>query len=181
MGADRALDRRVGADIDKPAVAALPDLFGLTGIDLAGLDVGGERLVPLLVLLLDRGDHRKEGSDLVKAFLLGLGGHPRIHRGVLLVLAGGGHLQAGQGIGDLAVLHEELEPDFGVLLLVVGGLGEDGRDLLIALFLRLGGKVGVFVAGLALSCKSLPQILFGLAAFQFHCCALLSHCVAVYF
>src|SRR5699024_12339562 len=38
---------------------------------------------------------------------------PILHRGMLLILAGGGHLQAGQGVGDLAVLHEQLEPDLG--------------------------------------------------------------------
>ena len=168
MCAHRALDRRVLTDIDEPAVAALPDLLGLTGVDLACLNVGGQRFVALLVVLLNRSDHREQRGDLGKALRLRLGGHARVHRGVLLVLARGGHLQAGQRVGDLAVFHQQLEPDLGVLLLVVGGLGEDGADLLIALLLGLGRKIGVFVPGLALTCESLPQVFLGLAASEFH-------------
>lgn len=103
MCAHRALDRRVLTDIDEPAVAALPDLLGLAGVDLACLNVGGQRFVALLVVLLNRGDHREQRGDLGKALRLRLGGHARVHRGVLLVLARGGHLQAGQRVGDLAV------------------------------------------------------------------------------
>ena len=51
MRAHRALDRGMLADIDIAAVTALPDLLGLAGKDLAGLDVGGQGLVALLVLL----------------------------------------------------------------------------------------------------------------------------------
>ena len=87
---------------------------------------------------------------------------------MLLVLARGGHLQAGQRVGDLAVLHQEFEPNFGVLFLIVGGLGEDGADLLVAFLLGLGCKVGVLVAGLALTCESLPQVFSVLLPPEFH-------------
>src|SRR5699024_7327963 len=107
-------------------------------------------------------------GDLVKALLLRLGGHAGVHRGMLLILTGGGHLQAGQGIGDLAVFHQELEPDLGMLLLIVGGIVENGRDLLVAFLFGLGCKIGILVAGLALACESFPQVFLGLAAFEFH-------------
>ena len=60
------------ADIDVTAVTALPDLLGLAGKYLAGLDVGGQGLVALLVLLLDGGHAVKELGDVVKALLPGL-------------------------------------------------------------------------------------------------------------
>ena len=87
---------------------------------------------------------------------------------MLLILAGGGHLQAGQGVGDLAVFHQQFEPDLGVLFLVVGGFGKDRSQLLIALFLCLGCEEGVLVAGLAFTSESLPQVFLCLAASQFH-------------
>ncbi len=59
MGAYRALEWGVLADIGVTAVVALPDLLGLAGVDLAGLDIGGQLLVAFLVLLFDSGHHRK--------------------------------------------------------------------------------------------------------------------------
>ena len=56
MGAYRALEWGVLADIGVTAVAALPNLLGLAGVDLAGLDIGGQLLVAFLVVLLDSGN-----------------------------------------------------------------------------------------------------------------------------
>ena len=168
MGADGAFGGRVAADIDKPAVAALPDLLMLTRKDFAGLNAGGESLVALLVVLLDGGNLLEQGGDVGKALLLCLGGHPRVHGGMLLVFTGGGHPQTGQCVRDLAVLHQQLKPDFGVRTLIIGGVIKDRTDLLVTFLPRLGGKEGVFVAGLTLACKSLPQVFLGLAASEFH-------------
>ena len=87
---------------------------------------------------------------------------------MLLVFTGGGHPQAGQCVRDLAVLHQQLKPDLGVRTLIVGGVIKDCTDLFVAVLPRLGGKEGVFVAGLTLACKCLPQVFLGLAASQFH-------------
>ena len=79
MGAYRALEWGVLADIGVTAVAALPNLLGLAGVDLAGLDIGGQLLVAFLVVLLDSGHHREQRGDLGKALFLGFGGHTRVH------------------------------------------------------------------------------------------------------
>ena len=51
-----------------------------------------------------------------------------------------------------------LEPEFGVFALVVGGLQEEGGNLLVAVPLGHGGIVGVFVAGHALAGKGGFQV-----------------------
>ena len=55
-----------------------------------------------------------------------------------------------------------------MLLLVVGRLEEDRGDLLVSFLLRYGRKIGVLVARLRLARKRGHQVLFGLAAFEFH-------------
>ena len=52
-----------------------------------------------------------------------------------------------------------------MLLLVVGRLLEDGRNLLVAILASLGGEIGVLVACLALTCESLLQVLLSLGSF----------------
>ena len=117
------------------------------------------------MLLLDGAHHLEQGGDAVEALLTSGLGHLLVHGGPLLVLAGGGRPQVFGGGADAAQL---LEPHLGVLLLIVGGLLEDGGDLLIAVLLGLAGEVGVLVAGLALAGESGPQIGFGLASLEFH-------------
>jgi len=48
---------------------------------------------------------------------------------------------------------QELKEPFSVLLLVVGGLGEDGADLLVPFLLGLGGEEVVPVSRLGFSRK----------------------------
>ena len=57
-------------------------------------------------------------------------------------------------MGDLyhAAL-EEFEEFLGVLLLLLGGLEEDGGYLLVAFFLGYACEVGVAAAGLGLTCE----------------------------
>jgi hypothetical protein len=57
-----------------------------------------------------------------------------------------------------------LEPDLGVLFFVARGLEEELRQLLEALTLGDGGKVGVLVAGLALAGEGGLKVLLGLVA-----------------
>ena len=77
----------------------------------------------------------------------------------------------------LAQLAQFLEPELGMLLLVLRRLQEQRRDLLKALLLGCRGEIGIFVARLGFARKGLPEILFGLGARVFVChCAYLLGC-----
>ena len=151
--------------MDVAAVAALPHILVAALEDHALFQVLQQLQVALLVLLLNLAHALEQEGQLGKALLLGGLGHLLIHLGPLFVLAGGGGLQVGGGVADAAQL---LEPQLRVLLLVAGGFGEDCGDLLEALLLGLAGKIGVLVAGHALTGKCFPEIGFRLAALQFH-------------
>ena len=56
---------------------------------------------------------------------------------------------------------EELEETLGVLLLLLGRLGEDACDLFVSLLLGLAREEDVAAARLALAGKCLQQILLG--------------------
>ena len=73
---------------------------------------------------------------------------------------------------------QPLEPEFGVLLLVIGSLVKDFGYLNVAVLARLGRVKGIFVAGLAFSCKGGHEISLGFAPFEFHLNSILS-CVSV--
>ena len=117
------------------------------------------------MLLLDLGHALEQLGDVVEALFPGGLGEAGVHVGPLVILAGGGVLQVVQGVADAVV--EELEPDLGVLLLVVGSLLEDVGDLHVAVLLGLAGVVGVLVPGLGLPGESGHQVGLGLGAFQF--------------
>ena len=68
---------------------------------------------------------------------------------------------------DLAAV-QLLVPQLGVLLLVGGGLGEDGGNLLVAVLLGLRSVVLVLHAGLALAGEGGLKVFPGLAVFEFH-------------
>ena len=138
MGADGAYDRGAGADVDVAAVAADPDLLAHAGEHLGVLDVLEQGAIALLVLLLDGGDALHLLGDGLKALLVRGLGELGVHLGPLVVLAGGGELQVLGGGADLAARHV-LIPELRMLLLVIGSLGEEGRDLLVAVLLRLRG------------------------------------------
>ena len=156
------------AILQVPAVAAVPDLDGGLLEDLVVLQVLQQLQVALVVRLLDLTHGGEEVSDAVEALLAGLFCHALVHAGPLVVLAfGGGH----QVLGGGADATQLLEPELGVLLLVAGGLLEERGDLLEAVLPGLAGVIGVLVSGLAFAGKCLPQVGFGLATLQFHCCA----------
>lgn len=73
---------------------------------------------------------------------------------------------------------QPLEPQLGVLLLVVGRFIEDLGDLDIAILALLGGIKRIFIARLALACKSRHQIGFCFASLEFHPHSILS-CVTI--
>src|SRR5699024_9324810 len=136
-----------GANVDVAAVAAYPDLLAHAAEDLGLLDILEQGAVTLLVLLLDGGDALHLHGDGHKALLAGDLGELGVHLGPLVILAGGGQLQILGGGADFAARHV-LVPELGMLLLVAGGLGEEGGDLLIAVLLRLRGIVLIFYTGL---------------------------------
>ena len=73
-----------------------------------------------------------------------------------------------QVFGRVAQLAQCLEPQLGVLLLVIRSLQENRSDLLIAFLLGNGSKIGILVASLRLAGKRGHQILLSLAALQLH-------------
>ena len=133
---------------------------------LARLDVLGELAVARLVVRLDFGDLAELEGDVGKALGLGLLGHAPVHLGPLLMLAGGGGEQVLRRGADA---REELEPHLRVLLLVQRRLLEYGRDLFVAVLLRLRGEVVVLVARLRFTRKGRHQVLFRLGSLEFHC------------
>ena len=152
-------------DLHMAAVAAEPhDLLALLE-DLALLQVVQQLQIALLVGLLDLAHALELSGQGQEALLLGGAGHLGVHLGPLLVLASGGSRQVLLGGADAV---QGLEPQLGVLLLIQRGLLEDGRDLLVALFLGLAGKIVVLVPCLRLSRERDPQIGLGLASLQFH-------------
>ena len=163
MSADGAHLGGLLAHHDVATVGALPDHIAVAGEDQTTLDVGDQLAIALLVLLLDLGDLLKQESDLLEALLVSVLGHLIVHIGPLVVLALGSGVQVLHGVANAA---QQLEPDLGMLLLVVGGLLKDLGDLDIAVLLGLGSKIGVLVAGLRLAGKSGPQVGLGLSTLQ---------------
>ena len=147
MVADWADFRGIFADDDMSAVAAFPDREVIADEDNAAFDFLDQSAITLFVMLLDRADHTEFRGDLEEAFALGDLGEMLIHIGPFVVLAIGGIEKILDGGWDSTAM-EIFEPELGVLFLVLGGFHEDGSDLLVAFFLRFGGVIGVFVAGL---------------------------------
>ena len=161
MVADGADVGSLGADDDVAAVAAFPHLHFALGKNFFGLDVVQQGAVTLLMVLLDGGHTTELGGQLGEALGFGGTGKAFVHVGPLVVLAGGGSGQILSGGADAV---QFFKPQLGVLLLVLGGLQEEGGNLLKALLLGLGGEVGVLVAGLALASEGGVQVLLGLCA-----------------
>ena len=116
------------------------------------------------MMLLDGGYTTEFGGDFLKTFFLRLTGHAVIHVGPLKILAVSSGFQILYRTAD-ATSFKEFKPHLGMLFLVVGGLLENGCDLLITIFLGFGCPIGVLVACLALSCKSFLQVALGLGSF----------------
>ena len=164
----RRADRRGAlADVDVSAVAADPHglLAGLEHDVL--LEVLQQLAVTLLVGLLNSRDKAHGRRDLREALFLGHVGELLVHLGPLVVLARGRVLEVLRGGRNAAVM-QQLEPQLRVLLLVVGRLLEDGRNLLITVLLGLGRVVAVLVSRLGLARKRREQVGFRSASLQFH-------------
>ena len=159
MRADRADLGRLFAHNDMTAVAAFPHLDLALGKDLLGLHIVQQRTVALLMGLFDRAHHAELRRQLREAFLLRRLGKALVHVGPLVIFA----IRRGRQIlGGGADAVQLLEPHLSMLLLVIRRFEEQRGDLLKAILLGLGGKIGVLVARLGLACKGLQQILFSL-------------------
>jgi len=134
VGADGTDVRGGGAHYDMSAVAALPYLNLTLGKDGGGLNVLEQGAVALLVLLLYGAHHTELGGQLREAFSFRGLGEALVHIGPLIVLAIG---SGSEVLGGVSYAVELLEPEFGVLLLVVSGLEEDGCYLLKSVLLGL--------------------------------------------
>ena len=134
MGADGADLRRGGAHDDMSAVAALPYLDLALGEDGGGLHVLKQGAISLLVLLLYGSHHTELDCKLGEAFGLSSLGEAFVHIRPLEVLAvsGGGEVLCGA-----AYAVQLLEPELGVLFLIVGSLEEEGGYLLESVLLCL--------------------------------------------
>ena len=165
MRAHRANLRRLLAHHEVTAVAALP--HGLLALfkDLLHLHIGKQRAVALLVALLDLADLAELLRQGGKALLLRFLREGGVHVGPFVVLALGGGSKVLRGIAQRA---QRLEPHLRVLLLILCGLQEDRRNLLVALLLGDGGKIGVLIARFGLAGERGHQVLFRLAALQLH-------------
>ena len=167
MGAHGADCRSLGANHDMSAVAALPDLYLAALKDLGSLHVVQQCTVALLMGLFNGGHASELLRQLVEALLVGLSGHALIHIRPLKVLA---FCSVEQVLSGIAQLTQLLEPELGVLLLIVSRLLEQLGYLLKAALLGSRGKIGVFISRLGFAGKSLPKIFLGLGA-----CIFVSH------
>ena len=131
------------------------------------------------MLGLDLGDLAESVGYLGETLLLGGLGESRIEHIPLFVFAlrrgqqvFGRRADASRGVccryGRLAAF-EVFEETLRVLLLLLGRLGEYGRDLLVSLFFRHAREVSVPVARLTFAGERLEQVLLGQSAFDaFH-------------
>ena len=132
MSAQRTHLGSFAALVDITAVAADPeDLLAALENDFI-FQVGNKLQVSLLVVGFDRRDSFKQTGDIIEAFLTGDFRKALVHFGPLIVFAGCCVLEVRDRVGYAVQL---LKPNFCMLLLVVRSLLEDGRYLLVALFL----------------------------------------------
>ena len=161
---------------DETAVAALPPNLTVAVEEVAIRQAAQQLQVAALMLGLDLGNVAECGSYGGEALLVGYGSKSGVEHIPLLVLA----LSSGQqvllrradltgGVGgrnlQIATL-EKLEETLGVLLLLLGRLHKEARNLLVALLLGYRCEDRIAGASLALTGKCFEQILLSLGTFQ---------------
>ena len=167
------------------------ELMAAVHADPAAGHIGNEQLVlaeqpvegieAARVAFFDLGNQLQLAGDLREALVPGRSGKGRVELRVLLRLVLRGGLQQGQGIGGgihrEAPLYEnvvrsapaqEVREDLGVLLLLVGGVAEDGGDHGQPIPLRLARGKGVAVSGQTLPGQGPHQVLLGVGVLQVH-------------
>ena len=161
MVANGALLGSVCAENEVSAVAAFPHNDSALFEYSLGLYVGKKRTVSFLVSLLNSCNASELSCELVEALCLCVLCELIVHIGPFVVFT---LCCVEKVFSSVAKLSESLEPKLCVLLLVISGLEEYSRDLLVSCFLCYGSKVGIFISCLRLACKSGPKILLGLGS-----------------
>ena len=156
------------------AVAAFPDDRLGPGENGVGFDSFQERTVTLFVMTLGNADGIEDFGDGGETFLPGDFGKAGIEAVPFIIFAfGGGGKIGGGGADDTGgefgidgehAAFKEFEKAFGVFFFLIGGFGKDGGNLHKAVFSGAGSKIGVAVAGLGFSGKTLQEIAFSTAA-----------------
>lgn len=159
MGADGAEFWGLLADMDMPAVGALPDNHVVAYKHGVGFHSVYELAVSFLVFLFNGGHHLKQSGDFGKSFFPCGFGEAGIHVGPFVVFTGGGVVEVCQSRGNIPVV-EELEPDFCVFLFVVCRFFKEVCYLIVTLFSGFAGVIGVLVSCLGFPRKSGKQIFF---------------------
>ena len=148
------------------AVRAFPNHVAVLGEHKVIFHVRQQAAIAFLMRLLDGGDHaefmRNRRETLGVRFLC----HADVHVCPLGVLALSGVQQVRRGILDFAAL-QQLEPHFGVFLLVRRGCFEQFGNLHIAVLACLRCEVGVLIARHRFSREGFQQVLFGFCALKF--------------
>ena len=148
MIAGRAYLGGLFANDDMAAVAALPHLDFAFSKDLRHFHIVQQGTVALLMMPFNGGNHAEADGQIMEALFVGRFGKAIVHIRPLVVFALGGGEQVLGGGADAVQL---LKPQLGMLFFILGGFEEQRRNLLIAILLGLGGKVGIFVARLGIA------------------------------
>ena len=174
MGARRTETGGFTAGVEITAVAALPH-DGVCAVKNGFVfNVLQEFAVTLFVMTFGNADRVENFGDRRETFtscdLCEAGIEPVVF--IIFAIGGGGEI--GGGVADDTggkvgtdrdgATFKKFEKAFGVFFFLIGGFSEDRRDLHKTLPARLGGKIGVAVAGLRFSGKTLQQVLFVLKA-----------------
>ena len=106
MGTHRTGLRRLFTHIDMAAVSAHPDGLLAGGKDQVVFHVAQQLQIARLVLLLNGANHLKEGSDAVKALLLGGLGKEGGNKEWLDIYSGTAKSAQEEGFSKIAVLSE---------------------------------------------------------------------------
>ena len=158
MVAHRADIRSLGPDDNVTAVAAFPDFDTALLEDRLLFDVLQKLAIALLMGFLDRANTAEFLCQLGEALFLGFFGHALVHVGPLEIFT---LCRVQKVLFRGTQLIQFLEPELGMLFLVVCRLQEQGCDLLIARLLCDGSKIRILVSGLALAGKGFPEVLLG--------------------
>ena len=161
METDGAGVRGFGADDNVTTVAAFPDADAALAEYLCNLDVVQQCTVALLVVLLDGSDTPELLGEFVETLLIGFASKGVVHVCPFVVLTFGSMQQV---LSGGAYTTQVLEPEFGMLLFVVGSFQEEGGDLFVTVLLGDRGKVGVLVACHTFSSKGSFEVLLCLCA-----------------
>ena len=145
MGADGADFRRFRADNNVSAVTAFPD-FDTAFFEYFGcFHIPEKSPVAFLMVLFNCSDPAEFGSEFRKSFSLCGPRKALVHIRPFIVFAVSGFSEI---LGSAADSVEFLQPQLGMLLLIVSCFEKQRGNLLEAVFFGPGSEIGVFVSGL---------------------------------